>query len=241
MCCALIVASLATDARLPTKLIPLCYKKMRKGLNSLPNQSPDNRMLRRISWLHRNRSSRRASQGPPQPAPSSNDSLVQVPSRSSVVDAERDESTATPSTFPVPHVARAGPMDLSFPIPIQIPRPELHVRISDDLELVEAAATITAGPRVSKIEDVLDRGGSYDTHLLEFGICAQFRAPEEKAEQGTQEYSSLDVDETIEVLKSGIDTTWENIRWLMDALEDVAMIHPFVAGKTQPALYITKV
>ena len=63
----------------------------------------------------------------------------------------------------------------------------------------------------------------------------------DKVDQRTQIYTAVDVDETVEALKSGIDTVWENIRWLMDALEDVAMIHPFVAGERTSTLLGTKV
>ena len=52
----------------------------------------------------------------------------------------------------------------------------------------------------------------------------------EKAERRARGYP-LDAEETVEALRSGIDTTWENIRCLMDALDDIALIHPFVAGR----------
>ena len=41
---------------------------------------------------------------------------------------------------------------------------------------------------------------------------------------------TTDMSETVEALKSGISTFMHDISWLMRVLDDVAKIHPFVAG-----------
>ena len=113
-------------------------------------------MLQRIPWLKKHHPGR--ARGQPQLASSSNESLVQIPSCPSAVEVERDVETVT---FPVPHAPPTSPLDLPFPASVEMPQPDLHVRISEYVEPLESYEVATVVPRTSKFEDLLDEEGEF--------------------------------------------------------------------------------
>ena len=122
---------------------------------------PESSMLRRISRLRKPRSQGPAAREPPQRASSSNSSLVQVPSTSSVRDVTDVEPVVMGPmealmTIPVPHVGSTSPLDLPFSIATPMPVPEIYVCIPYDPESV--------GPHSSRFEEILDDKGSFDTN-----------------------------------------------------------------------------
>lgn len=55
-------------------------------------------------------------------------------------------------------------------------------------------------------------------------------------DSGGQRYgSTIDMQTTVQMVKSGVDM-WENMHLLMKVLDEVAKVHPFIAGTSDPAL-----
>ena len=97
-------------------------------------------------------------------------------------------------------------------------------------ELAFAMEIVNRGPKLSATEDILDRSGM--EHLIS-GTFVLRIVPHvgEKAERRTKSFAPEDVQDTVEAIRSGIDRVWENVQSLMKALDEVAKIHPFIAGR----------
>ncbi len=63
----------------------------------------------------------------------------------------------------------------------------------------------------------------------------------DKFDDAAAEGNMVDVHETVQALKSGIDTFMEDIQWFIKALDDVAKLHPFVAGNEDLLCFVITV
>lgn len=68
------------------------------------------------------------------------------------------------------------------------------------------------------------------------GAATDVYAIGDALDSGSQRYgSTIDMQTTAQMVKSGVDM-WENMHLLMKVLDEVAKVHPFIAGTSDSAL-----